>query len=94
MASNAVASSASVFTSLLAGDCLITPTLLTAISRLFWNKASLWGLRPDPYYCQAVAGLLMWHAISDERTGLSFARVTVSSNKAVVSIYNLHFTYC
>jgi hypothetical protein len=24
------------------------------------------------YYCQTVAGLLMWGALSDERTGLSF----------------------
>jgi hypothetical protein len=29
-------------------------------------------LRPDFYYCQTVAGLLMWGALSDERTGLSF----------------------
>jgi hypothetical protein len=58
----------------------------------FWNKAPIWGLRPDLYYCQTVAGLLMWGALSDERTSLSFARVTVSSNKSVVSMYNLHFT--
>jgi hypothetical protein len=44
------------------------------------------------YFCQTVAGLLMWDALSDERTGLSFARVTVSSNKSVVSTYSLHFT--
>jgi hypothetical protein len=31
-------------------------------------------------------------ALSDERTGLPFARVTFSSNKPVVSMYNLHFT--
>jgi hypothetical protein len=31
----------------------------------------------------------MWGALSDERTGLSFARVTVSSNKSVVSMYNI-----
>jgi hypothetical protein len=37
-----------------------------------WNKAPIWGLRPDSYYCQTVAGLLMWSALSDERTGLSF----------------------
>jgi hypothetical protein len=39
---------------------------------LSWNKALIWGLRPDFYYCQAVTGLLMWGALSDERTGLSF----------------------
>jgi hypothetical protein len=52
----------------------------------------IWGLRPDVYYCQAVASLLMWGALSDEGTGLSFATVTVSRNKSVVSMYNLHFT--
>jgi hypothetical protein len=39
---------------------------------LSWNKAPIWGLRPDFYYCQTVAGLLMCGALSDERTGLSF----------------------
>jgi hypothetical protein len=60
---------------------------------LSWNEAPIWGLRPDLYYYQTVAGLLMWGALSDERTDLSFARVTVSSNKSVVSMYNLHFTF-
>jgi hypothetical protein len=32
----------------------------------------------------------MWDALSDERTGLSSARVTVSSNKPVASMYNLY----
>jgi hypothetical protein len=41
-----------------------------------WNKAPIWGLRPDLYYCQTVAGLLMWGALSDERTGLLFARLS------------------
>jgi hypothetical protein len=59
---------------------------------LSWNKAPVWGLRPDIYYCLTVAGLLMWGAISDEITDLSFATVTVSSSKSVVSMYNLHFT--
>jgi hypothetical protein len=35
---------------------------------LSWNKAPIWGLRPDIYYCQTVAGLLVWGALSDERT--------------------------
>jgi hypothetical protein len=30
----------------------------------------IWGLRPDFYYCHTVAGLSMWGAVSDERTGL------------------------
>jgi hypothetical protein len=43
---------------------------------LSWNKAPIWGLRPDFYYCQKFAGLLMWGAVSDERTGLSFTIAT------------------
>jgi hypothetical protein len=39
---------------------------------LSWNKAPIWGLRPDFYYCQTVAGLLIWDAHSDKKTGLSF----------------------
>jgi hypothetical protein len=34
---------------------------------LSWNKAPIWGLRPDLYYCQTVADSLMWGALSDER---------------------------
>jgi hypothetical protein len=41
-----------------------------------WRKAPIWGLRPDLYCCWTVAGLLMWGALSDERTGLPFARLT------------------
>jgi hypothetical protein len=33
-------------------------------------QAPIWGLRSDIYYCQAVVGLLMWGALSDERMGL------------------------
>jgi hypothetical protein len=39
---------------------------------LSWNKAPIWGLRPDFYYCQTVADLLVWDALSDQRTGLTF----------------------
>jgi hypothetical protein len=39
---------------------------------LFWHKAPIWGLRPDFYFCQTVAGLFMWDTLSDERTDLSF----------------------
>jgi hypothetical protein len=34
----------------------------------------------------------IWGALPNGRTYLSFARVTVSSNKSVVGMYNLHFT--
>jgi hypothetical protein len=33
---------------------------------LSWNKVPMWGLRPDFYYCQTVAGLLVWGAVCDE----------------------------
>jgi hypothetical protein len=36
---------------------------------LSWNRAPIWGLRPDFYYSQTIAGLLMWGALSDDRTG-------------------------
>jgi hypothetical protein len=39
---------------------------------LSWNKAPIWGLQPDFYYRRTFAGLLMWGALSDGRTGLSF----------------------
>jgi hypothetical protein len=34
----------------------------------------------------------MWDSLSDERTGLTFARVTVSSSKYVASLYKI-FTF-
>jgi hypothetical protein len=40
---------------------------------LSYNKAPIWDLRPDIYYCLTVAGLLMWGVLSDERTSLLFA---------------------
>jgi hypothetical protein len=48
------------------------------LASLSWNKAPIWGLRPDLFYCQTVVDVLMWGALSDERAGLLFA--TVSSN--------------
>jgi hypothetical protein len=39
---------------------------------LSWNKAPVWGLRPDFYYYQTVTDLLMWSTLSDEKTDLSF----------------------
>jgi hypothetical protein len=41
-----------------------------------WNKTPILCLRPDLDYCLTVAGLLIWGALSDERTGLSFAIAT------------------
>jgi hypothetical protein len=39
---------------------------------LSWNKAPIWGLRLDFYYRYTFAGLSIWGALSNERTGLSF----------------------
>jgi hypothetical protein len=39
---------------------------------LSWCQATIWGPKPDFYYCQTVARLMMWCAFSDERKGLSF----------------------
>jgi hypothetical protein len=43
---------------------------------LSWNNAPIWGLQPDLDYCLTVKGLLIWGALSDETTGLSFAIAT------------------
>jgi hypothetical protein len=39
---------------------------------LSWNKALIWGLWPDFYKCLTVESLLMWGALSVERTGLLY----------------------
>jgi hypothetical protein len=46
---------------------------------LSWNKAPIWGFRPDIYYRRTVAGLLMWGVLSEERAGLSFTIAADSS---------------
>jgi hypothetical protein len=42
---------------------------------LSWNKVPIWGLF---YYSQTVAGLLMWGALSNERTGPTFTMLLAS----------------
>jgi hypothetical protein len=51
---------------------------------LSWHKAPIWGLRPNLYYCQTIAALLMWGALSDERMGLYFTMYNVQC------VYILH----
>jgi hypothetical protein len=34
---------------------------------LSWNKAPIWGLKPDLYYCRTVAGFSMWGVLSREK---------------------------
>jgi hypothetical protein len=45
---------------------------------LSWNKAPIWGLRPDFYYYLSVAVLFMWGVLSDERTGSCLQLLLVS----------------
>jgi hypothetical protein len=45
------------------------------LASLSWNKEPILGLRPDFYYCQTIPSLLLWGALSDEGTGLSFTIV-------------------
>jgi hypothetical protein len=51
---------------------------------LSWNKPLIWGLRPDFYYCQTVAGLLMCGALSDERTGLSLQLLLALASSVIL----------
>jgi hypothetical protein len=37
---------------------------------LSWCEAPIWGPQPELHYRQTIAGLLIWGAFSDERTGL------------------------
>jgi hypothetical protein len=62
---------------------MLRPTVPSASPS--WSKAPIWGLRPDIYYCCTVAGLLMWGSLSDERTGLSFAR------REITTLHSLNF---
>jgi hypothetical protein len=39
---------------------------------LSWCQRLIWVLGPDLYCCQTVEDLLIWGALSDERTGLPF----------------------
>jgi hypothetical protein len=51
---------------------------------LSWNKAPFWGLQPDLYYCLTVAGLLIWGAICDDRTGLSFTLLLALASAVII----------
>jgi hypothetical protein len=45
------------------------------VGRSILVSSPIWGPKSDFCYCQTVAGLLMWGALSDGRTGLSFTIV-------------------
>jgi hypothetical protein len=56
---------------------------------LSWCQAPIWGLRPDFRYCQTAAGLLMWGALSIEKTGLSKSSYNWWSVSQSVLVYDL-----
>jgi hypothetical protein len=57
-----------------------------------WNKAPIWDLRADLYYCQTIAGLLMAGALSDERVCLSFTMYNVQYIYILYVILRYSFT--
>jgi hypothetical protein len=57
-----------IFDSSESESCIMTYDQMVSLSS---NKAPIWGLGPDFCYCQTV-GLLVWGALSDQKTGLSF----------------------
>jgi hypothetical protein len=59
-------------------------------ARLSWYKAPMWCLKLNLYFCQTVSSLLMWGALSDERT----AQSAVISLLSICTIYILHVTKC
>jgi hypothetical protein len=70
-------------------NCVTTDGHLSSLS---WCQAPISSWRPDCCYCQTVAGLLMWGALSDERKGLSF---TIAAGPAIAVIpgadsYGIH----
>jgi hypothetical protein len=63
-------------------NCLVRQVKVTlgpSVSRPVLLSSPIWGPRPDFCYCQTVTVLSMWGALSDERTGLSFVAVIISS---------------
>jgi hypothetical protein len=42
------------------------------LASLSWWQAPIWDPRPDSYYRQTAACLLMWVTLSDERMSMSF----------------------
>jgi hypothetical protein len=53
---------------------------------LSWYQAPFWGLWPDFYYCQTLTCLLIWGALSDERTGLSFTIAAVFTSAVLLRV--------
>jgi hypothetical protein len=65
-------------------NCGNTSCVTTEVSRLVClGIKHPWGLRSDFYYCQTFAVLLMWGALSDETTGLSFTIAAVLASVVI-----------
>jgi hypothetical protein len=47
------------------------------------NMSPIWGLRPEFHFCQTVEGLLIWGALFDETTGLSY---TIAAGASAVNL--------
>jgi hypothetical protein len=50
-------------------------------------SSPMWGPWPDIYYCLTVTVLLLWGALSDERTDLPFVRVTGENKSPTLVLY-------
>jgi hypothetical protein len=59
---------------------MLRPTVQSA--SLSWNKAPIWGLRPDLYYCQTVAGLLI--ELISKRVPVLASRLGPTENTALL----------
>jgi hypothetical protein len=59
---------------------------------LSWCQAPIWVLRPDSFFSLTLAGLSMWGALSDERTGLSFTMYNIFTFYMLLHecIYNIY----
>jgi hypothetical protein len=57
---------------------------------LSWNKAPIWGLWPDLDYCLTIAGLLVWGALSDERTSPFSSPPTTHRENRIATTVSCH----
>jgi hypothetical protein len=60
---------------------------------LSWNKAPIWSLWRDFYYCQTVVGFLMWSALSDERTSLPFTVIAGPHQRSYSLLPNTSYSH-
>jgi hypothetical protein len=55
---------------------------------LSWNKAPIWGFRLDFHYCQTIAGLLIWGALSINSAALRFSLYSLGADPAENTVSN------